>query len=192
MCDYNFRLYLRFCTFPHCQVFGTYRFQNLLMVYTPWFAIDLFLFLCSSSYAVLLYEVLYCSFFNPDFRRKQDMYHHCFALNLGASSVNGRQHWCYVMLIQLIPMSLEKAGREGAMAGGACNARCTQEQLKIPARGWWESFLPCTEQIIVYNSWQPSVERNCPGIVSRVPQSLGGCLEAKRWGISTLLWCRRN
>lgn len=47
------------------------------------------------------------------------MYHHCFAFNLGASSVNCREHCYYVMLIQLAPRSLEKTGREGAVAGGA-------------------------------------------------------------------------
>lgn len=47
------------------------------------------------------------------------------------------------------PPSLEKAEREGAVARGACDTSCAREQLKIPARGCWESFLPLTEQIII-------------------------------------------
>lgn len=76
------------------------------------------------------------------------MYHHCFALNLGAFSVNSSgELWGALMLCNAdttLPTSLEKAGREGAVAGGACDTRCAQEQLKIPAREWWESFLPLT------------------------------------------------
>lgn len=91
-------------------------------------------------------------FFNPDFGRKQDIYHYCLALNLGASSVNWREHQGYEMLIQLIPTSLEQAGRELGQ-GGACGTGHAQGRLKIHARGWWESlFLPLTEQIITVDT----------------------------------------